>query len=36
MNVVQTRSLTKSYGAKRAVDNLDMRVAAGEIYRLRG
>ena len=32
MNVVQTRSLTKSYGAKRAVDNLDMRVAAGEIY----
>lgn len=32
MNVVQTRSLTKNYGAKRAVDNLDMSVSAGEIY----
>lgn len=32
MNVIETRSLTKTYGGKRAVDALDMQVPAGEIY----
>ncbi|OUO86021.1 ABC transporter [Gordonibacter sp. An230] len=32
MNVVETRSLTKVYRGKRAVDRLDMRVAQGDIY----
>ena len=32
MNVIETRSLTKTYGGRRAVDALDMQVPAGEIY----
>lgn len=32
MSVIETRGLTKVYGRKRAVDNLDMRVAGGDIY----
>lgn len=32
MNVIETRGLTKSYGATRAVDSLDMHVARGDIY----
>ncbi|MDY4040727.1 MAG: ATP-binding cassette domain-containing protein [Collinsella sp.] len=36
MDVIATRQLTKAYKAKRAVDALDMRVAAGDIYGLVG
>ncbi|WP_195419629.1 ABC transporter ATP-binding protein [Collinsella sp. D33t1_170424_A12] len=32
MNIIETRALSRSYGKRRAVDNLDMHVAAGEIY----
>ncbi len=32
MNIIETHALSRVYGKKRAVDNLDMRVAAGEIY----
>ena len=32
MNIIETHALTRVYGKRRAVDNLDMRVAAGEIY----
>lgn len=32
MNVIETRSLTKTYGGRRAVDAFDMQVPAGEIY----
>lgn len=32
MNVIETHGLTKSYGATRAVDSLDMRVTRGDIY----
>lgn len=36
MDVMATRQLTKAYKAKRAVDTLDMRVGAGDIYGLVG
>ena len=32
MNVLEAHGLTKAYKGKRAVDGLDMRVAAGDIY----
>ena len=32
MNVIETSALSKVYGAKRAVDHLDMTVRQGEIY----
>ena len=32
VNVIETRGLTKRYRRKLAVDNLDMTVAAGDIY----
>ncbi|MDO4436984.1 MAG: ATP-binding cassette domain-containing protein [Coriobacteriaceae bacterium] len=32
MNVLEARSLTKTYGKKRALDALDMSVRAGDIY----
>ena len=32
MNVIETHGLTKRYRRKLAVDNLDMTVAAGDIY----
>lgn len=32
MNIIETHALTRDYGKMRAVDRLDMRVAAGEIY----
>lgn len=32
MNVIATRALTKTYGSFRAVDNLNMHVAEGDIY----
>jgi ABC-2 type transport system ATP-binding protein len=34
--VVTTRSLQKSFGAVRAVDDVDLTIAAGEIYGLLG
>ena len=32
MNVLEAHGLTKAYKGKRAVDGLDMRVAAGDMY----
>ena len=32
MNILETNALTKIYGSMRAVDELDMRVAEGDIY----
>lgn len=32
MNIIETHALTRDYGKMRAVDRLDMHVAAGEIY----
>ncbi|MFR5000523.1 MAG: ATP-binding cassette domain-containing protein [Slackia sp.] len=32
MNVIETAGLTKTYGSRRAVDNLDLTVRRGEIY----
>lgn len=32
MDVIRTSGLTKAYGAKRAVDGVNLRVGAGEIY----
>lgn len=32
MNVIETRKLTKYYGRSRGIEDLDMAVAAGEIY----
>lgn len=32
MNVIETAGLTKTYGGRRAVDNLDLTVRRGEIY----
>ena len=32
MNVIKTAGLTKTYGSRRAVDNLDLTVRRGEIY----
>lgn len=32
MNIIETHALSRVYGKRRAVDSLDMRVAAGEIY----
>lgn len=32
MNIIETHALTRVYGKRRAVDSLDMHVAAGEIY----
>lgn len=32
MNTIETHALSRVYGKRRAVDSLDMRVAAGEIY----
>lgn len=32
MNVIQTIALTKKYGAKNAVDNLDMTIPKGAVY----
>lgn len=36
MNAIETHALTRIYGQRRAVDALDMRVPAGEIYGLVG
>lgn len=36
MNAIETHALTRVYGQRRAVDALDMRVPAGEIYGLVG
>lgn len=32
MNIIETHALSRAYGKRRAVDSLDMCVAAGEIY----
>ena len=32
MNIIETHALSRVYGKRRAVDSLDMCVAAGEIY----
>ncbi len=36
MNAIETRALTKVYGGKSAVDQLDLTVAAGELFALLG
>ncbi len=36
MNLIETESLGKSYGDVRAVDNLSLKVAMGEIYAFLG
>lgn len=36
MNAIETRSLTKDYGSKRALDNMDLTVHDGELFALLG
>ena len=36
MNIIETHALSRVYGKRRAVDSLDMCVAAGEIYGFEG
>lgn len=36
MNIIETHALSRVYGKRRAVDSLDMCVAAGEIYGFMG
>jgi len=36
MNAIETRGLSKHYGSKAAVDNLDLEIAEGELFALLG